>query len=77
MIPEHLKKSLHHLRKIDPKLDAFFRHPQKLTTPDNIQTQHNHDLGLYDEPVVQKGPSWMQLAHEDIQHYFGRHPIEE
>jgi len=76
MIPKHLKQSLRHLREIDPKLDAFFRRPRTPATLNNIQLQQKHDLGLYDEPVVDKGPNWLQLGLADIQHYFGKGPIE-
>jgi hypothetical protein len=77
MIPEHLKQSLRRLREIDPKVDAIFlRRRTPIKEPDNLQLQRNHDLGLYDEPIVQKGPNWVQLALADIERYFGKGPIE-
>ena len=77
MIPEHLKQSLHHLREIDPKLDAFFRRPRTPPTLNSIQMQQKHDLGLLEDPVQHKSPTWAQLAHADIERYFKNQPIEE
>lgn len=77
MIPKHLKQSLRHLRQIDPKLDAFFRRPRTPAALNSIQLQQKHDLGLLEDPVQHESPTWAQLALSDIQHYFGKGPIEQ
>jgi hypothetical protein len=65
------------LRPFRPGVDYPLHDHRTPATLNNLQLQRSHDLGLYDEPVVQTGPDWVQLAHPDIERYFGKGPMKD
>ena len=65
------------LRPFRPGVDYPLHDHRTPTTLNSIQLQQKHDLGLLDDPVQHKSPTWAQLAHADIERYFKNQPIEE
>lgn len=65
------------LRLFRPGVDYPLHDHRTPATLNNLQLQRNQDLGLYDDPVQHKSPTWAQLAYADIERYFGKAPIEQ
>jgi hypothetical protein len=68
MIPEHLRRAIAHLRKIDPKTEALFTRPR---STDNFELLRKHDLGVFDGIVQRRSPGAVDCALDDIGHYWG------